>query len=315
MTPITLRTAPSGGFPEDIPEIRKDIRDVSIHDLKAFDAVIHLAALSNDPLGDLNPVLTREINLQATLQLARLAREAGVGRFLFSSSCSIYGAAKNDDALDESSPLRPMSPYAESKIRAEKSLASLADSDFSPVLLRNATAYGYSPRLRADIVLNNLVGWAWTTGKVRVLSDGTPWRPLVHVEDISQAFLLVLQAERHLIHNQAINVGVDSGNYQVRDLADIVVKIVPNSEVSYGGAAADDPRNYRVRFGKLGRLFPGFLPRWDAEHGAQQLLDAYRDNDLQLEQFTGRKYIRLRQLNFLMATRSLNEQLRWRTPH
>lgn len=301
-----------GQVKEDIPEIRKDIRDIAIDDLKGFDAVIHLAALSNDPLGNFNPALTYEINLHATIQLARLARDAGIKRFLYSSSCSIYGAGKGDDLLDENAPLNPITPYAESKIKAEEALAKMADADFSPIFLRNATAYGFSPRLRADIVLNNLMAWAYTTEKIRIMSDGTPWRPIVHIEDISQVFLLALMAEKQLLHAQAINVGVNSENYQVCDLANIVKKIIPNAEVEYAGKGGYDPRNYKVDFGKLKKLLPDFNPKWDALRGAQQLYDAYRANNLQLGDLEGRKYIRLNQLKHLLNTQSLNEQLRWK---
>ncbi len=300
-----------GQVGESIPEIRKDIRDIAPDDLKGFDAVIHLAALSNDPLGDLNPALTYDINLHATLRLAGLARDAGVKRFLYSSSCSIYGAGKGDDLLDENAPLNPITPYAESKIKAEEALAKMADADFSPVFMRNATAYGFSPRLRGDVVLNNLAAWAYTTGKIRIMSDGTPWRPIVHVEDISRAFLVVLTAEKNLIHNQAINIGVNSENYQVRDLADMVKNVMPNAEVEYAGKGGYDPRNYRVNFNKLKKLLPDFHAKWDAQRGARQLYDAYRDNNLQFEDFSGRKYIRLNQLKYLISAQRLDGQLRW----
>lgn len=300
-----------GQIDKIIPEIRKDIRDIVPGDLEGFDAVIHLAALSNDPLGDLNPALTYDINLSATLQLAKFARDAGVKRFLYSSSCSIYGAGKSEDLLDENAPLNPVTPYAESKIKAEEALEKMADSDFSPVFMRNATAYGFSPRLRGDIVLNNLVAWAFTTGKIRIMSDGTPWRPIVHVEDISRAFLAALVVERDAIHAQAINIGVDSENYQVRDLADMVKVVMPNAEVEYAGRSGFDPRNYRVSFDKLKKILPDFQPVWDARRGVRQLHAAYRDNDLKFEDFSGRKYIRLNQLKHLMNAKQLDDQLRW----
>jgi nucleoside-diphosphate-sugar epimerase len=300
-----------GKVKENISEIRKDIRDINADDLSECDVVIHLAALSNDPLGDLNPTLTYDINLNATIKLAKLARDAGVKRFLYSSSCSIYGAGKGDELLDEEAPLSPITPYAITKVKAEEALNKLADGDFSPVFMRNATAYGFSPRLRADIVLNNLVGWAYTTGKIRIMSDGSPWRPIVHIEDITQAFLLVLTAEKHKIHNQAINIGANSGNYQVRDLANIVRSIMPNAEVEYAGEGGYDPRNYRVEFSKLNNLLPDFSPNWDANLGAQQLLNAYRLNDLKFDDFQGRKYIRLNQLKYLINSHCLDEQLRW----
>lgn len=295
-----------------IQEIKKDLRDITSQDLKGFDAVIHLAALSNDPLGDLKPELTYDINLQATIQLARLAREAGVQRFLYSSSCSIYGASGADDLLDEEAPMRPITPYAESKVKAEEELRKMADEHFSPIYLRNATAYGFSPRLRGDIVLNNLTAWAYTTGKILIMSDGTPWRPIVHIEDISQAFLLCLTAPRDVIHNQAINIGAATENYQVRDLAEIVKETVPNAAVVYEGKSGHDPRNYRVDFTKLTTLLPEFKPRWNARLGAQQLYKAYREYGLTLDDFQGRKYIRLNQLKHLLNTNCLDDQLRWK---
>jgi nucleoside-diphosphate-sugar epimerase len=300
-----------GKYQDNFSELRKDIRDLTVADLKGIEAVIHLAALSNDPVGNLNPELTYQINLEASIKLARLAREAGVKRFLFSSSCSIYGAGKGDDLLDEDAPLTPITPYAISKIKVEDALVKMADNNFSPVLMRNATAYGFSPRLRADIVLNNLVAWAFTTGKIRIMSDGSPWRPIVHIEDISRAFLIVLTAQRELIHNQAINIGGNSENYQVRDLANIVKSIIPNADVEYAGDGAVDLRNYRVNFGKLSKLLPDFSLKWNAKNGAQQLLDAYIANDLKKDEFLGRKYIRLNQIEYLLKNQYIDEQLRW----
>ena len=295
-----------------IQEIRKDIRDISLQDLRKFEAVIHLAALSNDPLGDLEPELTYEINLQATIRLARLARKAGVTRFLYSSSCSIYGASSEDDLLNEEAPLRPITPYAESKVKAEEELRKIADGDFSPIFLRNATAYGFSPRLRGDIVLNNLTAWAYTTKKILIMSDGAPWRPIVHVNDISQAFILCLTAPINIIHNQAINIGTNLENYQVRELAEIVKETIPDATIKYAGKTAPDPRNYRVDFTKLTSLLPEFKPQWSARLGAQQLYKAYQDHDLRLEDFQGRKYIRLNQLRHLLNTSCLDGQLRWK---
>lgn len=300
-----------GQVADIIPEIRKDIRDIVLEDLAGFDAVIHLASLSNDPLGDFDPKITYDINLNATIKLANFAREAGVKRFLFSSSCSIYGAAEGDDFVNEDAPLKPVTPYAESKIRAEETLSKLAGPDFSPVFMRNATAYGFSPRLRADIVLNNLVAWAYTTGKIRIMSDGSPWRPIIHIEDISRAFLIVLAADRQVIHNQTLNIGVNSENYKVRDIANIVKTVVPNAEIEYAGKSGYDPRNYRVDFSKLKNLLPDFSPKWDALSGALELHDAYRVNNIQKDDFLGRKYIRLNQLKHLISTQNLSNQLRW----
>lgn len=295
----------------DIEAIRKDIRDIEPDDLAGFDAVVHLAALSSDFLGELKPDWTHEINHHASVNLAKIAKEAGAQRFLFASTCSIYGAA-GDDILTEEAPSRPLTHYAVSKVRAEEDLAKLADQDFSPVLLRNGTAYGVSPRLRIDLVLNNLVGWAYTTGKVLIMSDGTPWRPIVHIQDISQAFAAVLAAPREVIHCQAFNVGDNGENYQVRQMAQIVQEVVPGCKVEYAGQGGLDPRNYRVDFSKLASLVPDFRPRWNAKSGARELYKAFRDVKLSEEEFQGRKYVRPKQLKYLMAQKHLDETLRWK---
>lgn len=303
-----------GEVPEAAPEIRKDVRDVAPEDLAGFDAVLHLAALSNDPLGDLGAEWTDEINRSASVRLARLAKEAGVSRFLFASSCSMYGAADGGEVLDETAPLRPLTAYAVSKARAEAEISRLADPGFSPTFLRNATVYGFSPRLRADVVLNNLVGWAVTTGRVRITSDGTPWRPIAHVEDVARAFEAVLLAPRGAVHDQAFNVGSDRENYQVRDLGRIVEETVPGCAVEYAGEATADPRSYRVDFGKISRVLPGFAPRWTAREGARELFERLRAADFSLDRFEGRKYVRLRQIRFLLDDRRLDGSLRWRGP-
>lgn len=302
-----------GATPPALPCLRKDIRDVTVEDLQGMDAVIHLAALSNDPLGNLKRDWTYDINLHATLRLAQIARDAGVKRFLYASSCSMYGAGQGDDILTEEAPLAPVTPYAESKVRAEEGLSKMAGPDFSPVYLRNATAYGFSPRLRADIVLNNLTAWACTTGRIRIMSDGTPWRPIVHIEDISQAFVLSLAAPRETIHNQAFNVGANTENYRVSDLANIVCETVPNSTVEYAGQGRPDPRNYRVDFTKISKLLPEYKPKWNARLGAQQLRQAYHAFGLTLQEFEGRKYIRLNQLKHLLGADLLDEQLHWKS--
>lgn len=299
-----------GEEPDLIPCIRKDIRDITVSDLKGFEAVAHLAALCNDPLGDLNPDWTYDINHHASVHLARMAREAGVGRFLYASSCSMYGAA-GDDILNEEAPLRPLTPYAVSKVRTEEDLAKLADGDFSPVFMRNATAYGLSPRLRADVVLNNLVCWAHTTGRIRIMSDGTPWRPIVHVQDIARAFAVGLVAPRPTIHNQAFNVGSNEENYQVSELAEIVRSTVPGCTVEYAAGGGPDPRSYRVDFGKLGRLLPEFRPQWNASFGAKELYAALQDVRMTFEDFQGRKYIRLNQFKHLLGSGRLDGTLRW----
>ena len=291
--------------------LARDTRDVNVQQLKGFDALVHLAALSNDPLGELDPAWTDEINHKATVSLARLARDAGIKRFLFSSSCSMYGTATKDGPITETAPLRPLTQYATSKVRAEEALAALADSDFSPVFLRNSTAYGVSPALRADLVLNNLVGWAYTTGKIKILSDGSPWRPLVHVEDIARAFAAVLEAPRKIVHNQAFNVGVNSENYQVRDLAEIVEETVPGCSIEYAGKADPDNRTYIVDFSKLAGTFPAFQPQWNARKGAAELYQAYNNAQLQFDDFQGRKYVRIKQLKYLLDEGRLDRTLRW----
>jgi len=291
--------------------IRKDVRDATQADLQGFDAVIHLAALCNDPLGDLNPDWTYEINYAASYRLAELSKKAGVRRFLYASSCSMYGAA-GDEMINEEAPLRPLTPYAISKVRAEQDIGELASSDFSPVFMRNATAYGVSSRFRADVVLNNLVCWAYTTGKVRIMSDGTPWRPIVHVEDIATAFAAALTAPQGAIHNQAFNVGANEENYQVRDLAEIVRDTVPGCEIEYVGYGGPDPRSYRVDFSKLAATLTDFRPKWNARLGAQELLIAAQRVGLTLEEFQNRKYIRLSQLKHLLSAGCLDDTLRWR---
>jgi nucleoside-diphosphate-sugar epimerase len=302
-----------GGGGSRVEALRLDVRDVESEQLEGFDAVVHLAGLSNDPLGDLDPALTREINHEATVRLARAAREVGVRRFLFASSCSMYGKTGADDVLDETAPLRPLTAYAESKVRAEEGLAALADADFSPVYLRNATVYGVSPRLRIDLVLNNLVGWAYTTGRVRVLSDGTPWRPLVHVRDVARATAALLAAPRELVHDAAFNIGADGENYQVRELAEIVRAVVPDCEVEYAGSGDPDPRSYRVDFSKLCRELPDAVPTWTAERGAFELLEAYRAAGLEERHLLDHTFTRLRCLQRRLEAGELDPVLRWRT--
>jgi nucleoside-diphosphate-sugar epimerase len=298
--------------PADVPALRLDLRDTNSGALAGYDAVVHLAALSNDPLGDLSPELTKSINFEATVRLARAAKEAGVGRFVFSSSCSMYGASEEGKPVDESAPLKPLTAYAESKVLSEEALAELADEAFSPVSMRFATAYGVSPRLRVDLVLNNLVGWAFTTGKVKIMSDGTPWRPLIHIEDMSRAVLAVLSADPETISGQAFNVGRSEENYQVRDLAEIVEETVGDCEIEYAGSGDPDPRSYRVDFTRFHETFPDAGLRWNARDGARELVDAYREIGLTLDEFEGDRYTRLKHLRLLLDRGDLDRELRWR---
>lgn len=297
---------------QEIPELRKDIRDVEVSDLRGFDAILHLAGLSNDPLGNLDPNLTYEINHLASVHLAKLAKEAGIERYLFSSSCSTYGAA-GQDSVTEEAQFNPVTPYGHSKVLVEQDVAKLADDSFSPTFLRNATVYGVSSRLRFDLVLNNLVAWATTTGRVYIKSDGTPWRPIIHVEDVVRAFIAVLNTPREVVHNQAFNVGSSEENYQVRDLADITRETVPGCEIEYAEGGEPDKRSYRVDFSKIQRLVPEFKPQWNARLGAKQLYETYQKVGLRLEDFEGPRYKRIDQIKLLMAADRIDKTLRWRS--
>lgn len=292
-------------------QLKKDVRSIVEEDLEGIDSVIHLAALSNDPMGEIDPALTSEINYKASVDLARVARKAGVKRFILSSSCSVYGMS-GERAIDETGTLDPATEYAKSKVASEKEIAELADKGFSPVFMRNATVYGISPMHRFDLVVNNLAGWAYTTGSIRIMSDGTPWRPLIHIDDISSVFIAMLTLPEDRIHNQIFNVGRDSDNYQIKDIADAIKETLPACEIEFTGEHGADTRTYLVDFGKLWSVLDGHCHfEWDIEKGIEQLLDAYRRKNLTYEDFQGRSFIRLKQIKYLMEKGLVNEKLIW----
>jgi nucleoside-diphosphate-sugar epimerase len=296
--------------PDPIPTLRVDVRDVTPAHLRGFEAVVHLAGLSNDPLGELDRKLTLDVNHRACVRLAAASKEAGARRFLFASSCSLYGAAAGDVLLDESAPFRPVTAYGESKVFAERELSSLACDSFSPVYLRNATAYGVSRRLRADVVVNNLVGYAFTTGEVLLESDGSSWRPLVHVQDIASAFAACLTAPLEAVHDQAFNVGRTEENYRIGDVATLVAKVVPGCLVAFATGASPDARNYRVDFAKIDSRLPGWRPRWTLREGVEELYRACVEAGLTREQFLGTRYYRVRTVRALQAMGVLDPGLR-----
>jgi nucleoside-diphosphate-sugar epimerase len=291
--------------------LSKDIRKITAKDLEGFDAIVHLAELSNDPLGEHDPAITYDINHGGSINLATACKAAGVPRFVYASSCSVYGAAADGSPRDETSETHALTAYAKCKLLVERDVGAMADSGFSPVFLRNATAFGASPRMRFDIVLNNLAGFAWTTKEIKMTSDGTPWRPLVHVEDICQAVMLALEAPRDQVHNQVFNVGDDAQNYRVSEIAAIVGKAFPGCSVTLGSHGGDN-RSYRISFGKIRQHLPDFKCRWTAERGAQQLFEVFSGIDMSTETFNFRAFTRIKQLGHLLNTHQIDGAFYWR---
>jgi nucleoside-diphosphate-sugar epimerase len=302
-------TFAAGGELADVPAIEKDVRDVTAADLEGVDAVIHLAALSNDPLSDLNPDLTFAVNHRASVRLAQLAKQVGVKRYLFASSCSNYGKS-GDAMIDETGELNPVTAYGQSKVFVERDVGPMADANFCPVFLRPATAYGVSPRLRFDIVLNNLVAWGMTKKIILLKSDGTPLRPIAHIEDISRAFIAALEAPAELVCGQAFNVGVTAHNYRIREIAEIVAEVVPGASIELDANAGPDNRSYKVNFNKIASTLPAYKPQWDARRGAEQLFEAYERSGVTLEEFEGPRYLRIAHIRKLLADGVLDNELR-----
>ncbi len=289
--------------------LNKDIRHITVEDLRGVEAIVHMAELSNDPTGQLAPHITYEINHKGSVRLATLAKEAGVRRFVYMSSCSVYGVATEGDVTEES-PVNPQTAYAECKTLVERDVKPLADDDFSPSFMRNATAFGASPRMRFDIVLNNLAGLAWTTKEIKMISDGTPWRPLVHGLDICKAIVCTLEAPRDIVHNQVFNVGDTANNYRVKEIAEIVAEAFPGCQLSFGEQSSDN-RSYRVSFEKINTVLPGFKCDWNAQRGAKQLFDLFTQIDMTEDTFLSRGFTRLKQLEYLIRTQQIDQDFFW----
>jgi len=306
---------PLDGFPGPDRECVRDVRDVTSADLDGIDAIVHLAALSNDPLGHLDPTLTHAINTEASLRLARLAKRSGIRRFVFASSCSIYGGVGEHGALaNETATMDPLSAYARSKVDTEAGLAALADDGFEPVFMRNATAFGVSPRMRFDLVVQNLIGWGFTTGVIRVLSDGTPWRPIVHIADMSRACVAAATAPAAAVAGEAFNIGRDDNNFRIREIAETIVGIMPAVRLEITGEAGPDPRSYRVSFAKAAADLPGYQADWSLERGGHEIVEWLRSGRLRERDFQSRFFVRLKQLQHLMSERFVDDEIRLQSP-
>ena len=299
-------------FKYKIKTINRDIRKVTEKDIEGAYAICHLAALSNDPIGDINPELTYAINYKASLKLAKIAKKVGVEKFIYSSSCSLYGVSDSSKALTEEADFNPVTAYAKSKVKSEQDILPLSDNNFSVTFMRNTTAYGISPKLRLDLVVNNLIGWAITTGKINILSDGTPWRPLIHAEDIARAFIAVIEAPKEKVNKQSFNVGINSENYQIRDIAYIIKDVMPECEVKIDKENAVDSRSYKVNFDKIKDTLPNFKPKYDLKKGIEEIIDAYKKYDMDAEKFNGRYFNRLKQLNYLLENKKIDGNLFWK---
>jgi nucleoside-diphosphate-sugar epimerase len=295
----------------EINELNKDIRLINEKDIEGAYAVCHLAAISNDPMGDINPELTLGINYRASLKLAETAKRAGVKKFIYSSSCSMYGISYDINALDENAEFNPVTAYAKSKVESEKDIIPLADENFSVTFLRNTTAYGISPKLRLDLVVNNMVGWAVTTGKIRIMSDGTPWRPLIHAEDIARAFIAVIQSPKESVNKKSYNVGINSENYQIRDIAEIIKEIIPDTEIIITGEHGSDSRSYRVNFDKIHNELKNFQPKWVLKKGIEEIYESYLKYKMNDEKFNGRYFTRIKQIKYLIENKLVDDKLFW----